>query len=209
MPRDQLVKVEKALEVVEAGRLDVVAAREKVELLKKLEAEKKKAKSAQEESLKLVDEVAHLTEEVTRLWVLEQNAKDLTEKVESFPIQITEATANSTRQAVDDFKKSIEFAGLLKEQEINSVSENVKFYRDREWLNIEKFRADCEDDMAAAKVAKELETTKVAEATWQREEETVDEGRAIDEQREGSEDTRGGSSTSVPKTSGVSGSETI
>lgn len=100
-------------------------------------------------------------------------------------------------------------ASLLREQHIKSVSGNVKLYRDQGWLNIEKFRADRKADMAAAKAAKELEETEVAEATRQREEEPVDEDRAVDEKREELEGTRGGSSTSMPNTPGVSGFETV
>lgn len=211
--REQLVKVEKAFEVAEAARKQAVTLQEKyrgerVELAKKFDAEKKKARSLQSENVKLADEVAQLKEEVTRLKVVEETVGELTEKVESLPIQVAEAVKAAAEQAVDDFKKSAEFAAVLRDQHRKSVAENVKLYRDRGWLNLEKFKADREADLVAARAEKE-------EAAARAEKEATEATVGAEEEREQTEgdqgeqsgDERDRTSTSVPKTPGVSGSE--
>lgn len=111
---------------------------------------------------------------------------------------------------MEDFKKSTEFAAFIKQQHLKSISENVKLYSDRGWLNIEKFRADREADLTAARLAK-VEVVKAAKATRQREEEEeqADEDQVVHNQGEGSEDARDRCSTSVPKTPGISGARPL
>lgn len=167
------MNVEKAFEVVEVGLEKAVALQEKlrgekVKVSRKLEAKKKKKQALQVENVKLTDEVARLTEEINRHKVVEKSVKELTEKVESLPVQVAEAIKVTPKHAVGDFKKSSEFVALLKYQHRMSVAENVKLYHDRGWLNTEKFRADREADRAAARAEKE-EAAKEAKATRQRE----------------------------------------
>jgi cell division protein FtsB len=206
--REHLVKVEKAFEVAEAGRHRALVAQEKLReekatLQGKLDAEKKKTQSLQAENIKLTDEAAQLAEEISRLKLVEESARELTEKVESIPSLVAEAAKSATEQAVEEFKKSAEFVNLLKQQHLKSVSENIKLYRDRGWLNIEKFRADREADKAAAKGAKEKEVA--AEKPREAAEVAAEErGGGGTNSAEGAEGIQGAGSTSVPRTPGAS-----
>ncbi|KAK9928075.1 hypothetical protein M0R45_025229 [Rubus argutus] len=204
--REQLVKVEKDFEVAEAGKQIAIAAQEKLRaesllLHGKLDAEKKKTQSLQAETIKLSDEVAHLKEEVTRLKLAEDSVQILTDKVDAIPTLVVEAAQRSAEQAVEDFKKSPEFASLLKQQHLKSVRENVKLYRDRGWLNVEKFKADREADKAAARATEE-EAAKMLETTRPEGGEKTAETPVSVEREEGSEDDRDRSSSSVPETPG-------
>lgn len=209
--REQLVRTEKAFEVAESGRLSAVAdlkkvRAEKAEVSKKLDLEKKARKTLQEENVKLTDEVADLSDELERLKLVEESVKELTAQVESLPSQVSQAAKDAAERAVEEFKKSPEFAALLRQQHLKSVSENVKLYRDRGWLNIEKFRADREAELAAARLAQEA---KEAEASREGEEVPILEEGAQVEGGGGSTESRDRSSTSVPKTPGLSGPESL
>lgn len=213
--REQFVKVEKAFEVAEAARKQAVALQEKyrgekVELGKKLDAEKKKARSLQDENVKLTDEVAHLADEVTRLKVVEETARELSAKVESLPTQVAEAAKVAAEQAVEDFKKSAEFAMLLKEQHRKSVADNVKLYRDRGWLNLEKFKADREADLAAARAEREEAAVRADKDATQEAGNAQEQYEVVPGNREEqSSDDRDRTSSSVPRTPGMSGSENV
>lgn len=138
--------------------------------------------------------------------LVEESVKELTARVESLPAQVSEAAKEAAERAVEDFKKSAEFAVLLKQQHVKSVSKNVKLYHDRGWLNVEKLRADREADLAAARLAQQA---KEVEASREGDEEPVPEVVAQVEQGDGSTETRDRDSTSVPKTPGLSGPESV
>lgn len=154
--------------------------------------------------------MTHLTEEVTQLKVDEKLVQELTEKVESLPTQVAEAAKVAAEQAMEDFKKSAEFASLLNDQHRNLVVENIKFYHDWGWLNLKKFKADREMNMADARAEKE-EAIARAEREAMGVTEAVEEEheQAEDDQREELGDEHDSTSTSVPKTPGVSGSENV
>lgn len=80
--------------------------------------------------------------------------------VESLLAQVAEAAKNLAEQAFEDFKKLSEFARLLKQQHLKLVSENVKLYCGRGWLNVEKFQTDREADKAATRVSQEKQAVK-------------------------------------------------
>ena len=125
------------------------------------------------------------------------------------PSQIAEAAKVAAEQAVEDFKSSAEFASLLRDQHRKSVAENVKLYRDRGWLNLEKFKADREADMAAARAEKEAAARAEREAAEATEAAAEEQEPVEGEQNGGSGDERDRHSTSVPKTPGVSGSDLV
>ena len=213
--REQFVKVEKAFQVAEAARKQAVELQEKyrgekIEIGKKLDAEKKKARSLQDENVKLTDEVARLSDEVTRLKVIEETARELSAQVESLPAQVAEAAKVAAERAVGDFRNSAEFAMLLKDQHRKSVADNVKLYRDRGWLNLEKFKADREADLAAARVGREEAAARADKETEQGAGNAQEEYEQAEGNREEqSGDDRDRNSTSVPRTPGMSGYENV
>lgn len=145
--REQMLKVEKAFQVAEGGRMAAVAGQAKLKDEKA--ALQAKLKDAEGKLVSVQQENARLSEEVGRLRLDEEECVQLRKKIEGFPDLIAETARSSAERAVEDFKESAEMAQILKDQHRKSVTENTNLYRSRGWLNLEKFKADREADRAA------------------------------------------------------------
>lgn len=145
--REQMLKMEKAFQVAESGRMAAVAAQAK--LKEEKTALQAKLKEAEGKLVSARVENGKLCEEVDRLRLSEEEAVQLRKQIEGFPALIAESARSAGERAVEDFKESAEMAQLLKDQHRKSVTENTNLYRSRGWLNVDKFRADREADRAA------------------------------------------------------------
>ena len=152
--REQMLKVEKAFQVAESGRMAAVAGQTK--LKEEKAALQTKLKEIEGKLVSVQDENARLCEEVGRLRLSEEECVQLKKKIEGFPDLLAEAARSAAERAVEEFKGSAEMAQLLRDQHRKSVTENTNLYRSRGWLNVEKFKADREADRAAA-MAKRVE----------------------------------------------------